>query len=131
MLRLPFGAGRGQSDCPHTVCDPLAPVIDVLDRAHRDLEPRDLAAVLIEVDRLAGVLGAHGSDPSQIARSVKASHPAPATADGQAYRRSAASTLCECIAGPLPHGELNLLGVRLGVYLEEVAARPAGCRVPA
>jgi len=110
MLRLLFGAARGQSDCPHAVCDPLAPVIDVVVRAHRDREPRDLAAVLVEVDRLAAVLGAHGS------------HPAPATAEGRAYRRVAASPLCDWIAGPLSHCELDL---------DEVPARPAGCGVPA
>jgi hypothetical protein len=131
MLRLLFGAARGQSDCPQAVCDPLAPVIDVLGRTHRDLEPRDLAAVLVEVDRMAAVLGAHGSHPTQVARSVKASHPAPATAEGRASRRAAASTLCECIADPLSHRELDHIGVRLEAYLDEVAAGPAGRGVPA
>ena len=131
MPRLLLGAARGQSDCPHAVRDPLAPATDVLDRAHRDLEPRDLATVRVEVDRLAAVLGGHGSHPSQLACSVKASHLAPATAEGRAYRRVAASTLCECIAGPLSHGEPDHIGVRLEAYLDEVAARPAGCGVPA
>jgi hypothetical protein len=130
-LRLLFGAARAQSDCPHAVCDPLALVIDVLFRAHRDLEPRDLAAMRVEVDRLAAVLGAHGSHPSPPARSVEASHPAPATAERRAYRRVAASTSCECTAGPLSRGELDHIGVRLEAYLDEGAARPAGCGAPA
>jgi hypothetical protein len=89
------------------------------------------AIVFVLVGMMAAVLGGHGSHPSQVACSVKASHPAPATAEGRASRRVAASTLCECIAGPLSHRELDHIGVRLEAHLDEVAARPAGCGVPA
>jgi hypothetical protein len=131
MLRL-LGAARGDSDCPRAVCDPLAPVIDVIDRAHRELSPRDLAAVLVEVDRLAAVLGARGEHPNALARSVKATHPAPATPAGQAYRRATASTLCECIADPFDQGhpEHTEIGERLDAYLSDVAVQPTGCPVP-
>jgi len=130
MLRL-FAAARGPSEDPRADLDPLSPVIDVLDRAHRDLEAHELAAVLVEVDRLAAVLGAHPSQPAGIARSFKASHPAPATQERQAYRRVAASTVCECLAGPIPTCELDRLGARLEEYVQEVAVRPAGCGIPA
>jgi hypothetical protein len=127
MLHSLFGAARGRSDCPRAVSDPLAPVVDVLDRAHRDLEPHGLAAALVEVDRLAGVIGMRGSHPSQIACSVTASHPAPATPEGHAYRPHAPATPCECTAGPLGHDELDHFRTRLEAYVEQVAARPVGC----
>jgi hypothetical protein len=131
MLRLLLGAPRGRSDCARAVCDPLTPVIDVLDRAHGELKSQDLAAVLVEVDRLASVLGAHGIGSARANRWVVASYPEPSTPEGQAYLRSAASTLCECIGGPLVQAERDHLGARLEAYIEEVAARPAGCAVPA
>ena len=49
---------HGRSDGAATLGDPLAPVIDLLDEAHRELTVPDLAAVLLEVDQLAAVLGA-------------------------------------------------------------------------
>ncbi len=121
---------HGRSDGAATLGDPLAPVIDLLDEAHRELTVPDLAAVLLEVDQLAAVLGASRVPSLGPDQAMTGSDPG-LTAAGRAYRSMAAERFCECIGGPRRPGELTDLGTRLEAYIEEVAARPTGSAIPA
>ena len=129
MLHL-SDAAHGRSDSAPAVRDPLAPVIDILDEAHRELTVQDLAAVLLEVDQLAAVLGAPRVSSLRPDRAVT-SPGSRLTAAGWAYRCTAAARFCECIGGPHRPGEVTDLTTRLEAYIEEVAARPTGSAIPA
>jgi hypothetical protein len=121
---------HGRSDGAAALGDPLAPIIDLLDEAHRELTVPDLAAVLLEVDQLAAVLDASRAPSLRPDQAMTGSDPR-LTPAGRAYRSTAAERFCECVGGPHSPGELTNLGTRLEAYIEEVAARPTGSAIPA
>lgn len=102
-------AARG-ADAPAS-CDPLAPLIDILDEAHCKLTAQDLAGVLF-VDRFATAL-------SVAAIAAEAQHAVrpPATDTGSAYQIAAVAQLNECRRAPRPGGALAECAHRLHAYV--------------
>ncbi len=80
---------HGRSDGAAALGDPLAPIIDLLDEAHRELTVPELAAVLLEVDQLAAVLDASRAPSLRPNQAMTGSDPR-LTAAGRAYRSTAA-----------------------------------------
>jgi hypothetical protein len=128
MRHLPNSKGGGFDD-PHGEGDPLAPLVVILDQAHRELGARELAALLLEVNRLAAVFGALRGPPVRLDELLARPNLMPLTSAGRAYRRRAAWQLRASVNSARHPTQLDDLGVRLQAYTEEVASRPAACTI--
>lgn len=128
MGHRPSAACGGFDDTPRDG-DALAPLVAILDQAHRELSARELAALLLEVNRLAAVFGALPGPSLRLDEALNRPYLMPLTTSGRAYRRTAAWQLRACVNSPRHPRRLADLGVRVQAYTEEVAARPSACAV--
>ena len=107
--------------------DPLASLLGTLDQAHRELGERDLAALLLEVTRLAVVFGALPGPSVRVDDALSPLYMMPLTRGGRSYRRTAAQQLQAAVNAPRPSRQLTEMGWRLKAYTEKFAARPVAC----
>jgi hypothetical protein len=128
MRHLPSATCGGFDGTPRDD-DPLAPLVVILDQAHRELGARELAALLLEVNRLAAVFGALRGPPVRLDELLARPNLMPLTSAGRAYRRRAAWQLRASVNSARHPTQLDDLGVRLQAYTEEVASRPAACTI--
>lgn len=84
MGHLPSTACGGFDDTPGDG-DPLAPLVAILDQAYRELSARELAALLLEVNRLAAVFGALPGPSVRMDEALTRPHLMPLTSAGRAY----------------------------------------------
>jgi len=121
----PHDNGRLQVPAPGEPEHLAGPIAGLLDGAHAELPTRELATLLLALERPAAQLAESG-DPDLNAGEAPLALSPPAL-----VRLVLIRGLLGAAAGSADAGRRARLGGWLREYLEEVAARPRGAAVPA